>query len=173
MYVSATNDRNMASGSSPAMRTVRTAARSTPRTHEATSAMSAVCMCTSRTAGSVMAGGRSTASSGSGSAPAPEAAISHTSEGSAAARSMARRAPSAISSRATSGCRLDAPNLVNDSLTTTRSASARNGPASAIACWSPVIRPTGAWQPRATSALIPLSPTPVPFSDTCEITVGL
>ncbi len=157
------------------MRTVRAPARSTPRTHEATSAMSAVCMCTSRTAGSVMAGGRSTASSGSGSgsASAPEAAISHTCEGSAAARSMARRAPSAISSRATSGCRLDAPNLVNDSLTTTRSASDRNGSASAIVCWSPVISPTGAWQPSATSALIPLSPTPVPFSDTCEITAGL
>jgi hypothetical protein len=119
------------------MLTVRTPDRSTPRTHEATSAMSAVCMCTSRTAGSEMAGGRSTASSarpGSSAEPPDDAAISHTSDGSAAARSTARRAPSAISSRATSGCRLSAPNLVNDSLTTTRSASGRNGSASAIVC---------------------------------------
>jgi hypothetical protein len=119
------------------MLTVRTPDRSTPRTHEATSAMSAVCMCTSRTAGSEMAGGRSTSGSAedaSETAPGASAAISHTCEGSAAARSMARRAPSAISSRATSGCRLAAPNLVNDSLTTTRSAPARNGSASAIVC---------------------------------------
>ena len=122
------------------MLTVRTPDRSTPRTHEATSAMSAVCMCTSRTAGSEMAGGRSTASSeaeaeeAAGAEPPDDAAISHTSDGSAAARSTARRAPSAISSRATSGCRLAAPNLVNDSLTTTRSASGRNGSASAIVC---------------------------------------
>jgi hypothetical protein len=128
------------------MLTARTPGRSTPRTHEATSAMSAVCMCTSRTAGSEMAGGRSTASSESeseaeseaeeaaGAEPPEDAAISHTSDGSAAARSTARRAPSAISSRATSGCRLAAPNLVNDSLTTTRSASGRNGSASAIVC---------------------------------------
>jgi hypothetical protein len=119
------------------MFTVRTPDRSTPRTHEATSAMSAVCMCTSRTAGSEMAGSRSTASSGAAESPeSPEApaAISHTSDGSAAVRSTARRAPSAISSRATSGCRLAAPNLVNDSLTTTRSASGRNGSASAIVC---------------------------------------
>jgi hypothetical protein len=120
------------------MLTVRTPDRSTPRTHEATSAMSAVCMCTSRTAGSEMAGSRSTASSDSWSAtsvaPGASAAISHTSDGSAAARSTARRAPSAISSRATSGCRLAAPNLVNDSLTTTRSASGRNGSASAMVC---------------------------------------
>ncbi len=120
------------------MLTVRTPDRSTPRTHEATSAMSAVCMCTSRTAGSEMAGSRSTASSDSWSAtsvaPGGSAAISHTSDGSAAARSTARRAPSAISSRATSGCRLAAPNLVNDSLTTTRSASGRNGSASAMVC---------------------------------------
>jgi hypothetical protein len=119
------------------MLTVRTPDRSTPRTHEATSAMSAVCMCTSSTAGSEMAGGRSTAGSaaeaGAGEAE-DDAAISHTSDGSAAARSTARRAPSAISSRATSGCRLPAPNLVNDSLTTTRSASGRNGSASAIVC---------------------------------------
>ena len=114
------------------MLTVRTPDRSAPRTHEATSAMSAVCMCTSSTAGSVMAGIRSTPRSGPGAGP--EAAISHTCDGSAAARSTARRAPSAISSRATSGCRFAAPNLVNDSLTTTRSASGRNGPASAIVC---------------------------------------
>ena len=114
------------------MLTVRTPDRSAPRTHEATSAMSAVCICTSSTAGSEMAGGRSTASSESESDP--EAAISHTSDGSAAARSTARRAPPAISSLATSGCRLAAPNLVNDSLTTTRSASGRNGSASAIVC---------------------------------------
>ena len=116
------------------MLTVRTPDRSTPRTHEATSAMSAVCMCTSRTAGSEMAGSRSTASSEAASRPGAPAAISHTSDGSAAARSTARRAPSAISSRATSGCRLAAPNLVNDSLTTTRSASGRNGSASAMVC---------------------------------------
>jgi hypothetical protein len=129
------------------MFTVRTPDRSTPRTHEATSAMSAVCVCTSRTAGSEMAGSRSTASSeteadadadaeeAAGTEPPDDdAAISHTSDGSAAARSTARRAPSAISSRATSGCRLAAPNLVNDSLTTTRSASGRNGSASAIVC---------------------------------------
>ena len=119
------------------MLTVRTPDRSTPRTHEATSAMSAVCMCTSSTAGSEMAGGRSTASSPAeaGAEEAEDdAASSHTSDGSAAARSTARRAPSAISSRATSGCRLAAPNLVNDSLTTTRTASGRNGPASAIVC---------------------------------------
>ena len=116
------------------MFTVRTPDRSTPRTHEATSAMSAVCMCTSRTAGSEMAGVRSTASSEAAESPRVPAAISHTSDGSAAARSTARRAPSAISSRATSGCRLAAPNLVNDSLTTTRSASGRNGSASAMVC---------------------------------------
>jgi hypothetical protein len=124
------------------MLTVRTPDRSTPRTHEATSAMSAVCMCTSRTAGSGMAGSRSTASSeaeaeaeeAAGAEPPDDAAISHTSDGSAAVRSTARRAPSAISSRATSGCRLAAPNLVNDSLTTTHSASGRNGLASAIVC---------------------------------------
>jgi hypothetical protein len=152
------------------MLTARTPVRSTPRTHEATSAMSAVCMCTSKVAGSEMAGSRSTADSRS---PEAEAAISHTSEGSAATRSTARCAPSAISSLATSGCRLDAPNLVNDSLTTTRSASGRNGSASAIVCWSPVISPTGAWQASATSALIPLSPALVPFSETCETTAGL
>ena len=120
------------------MLTVRTPARSTPRTHEATSAMSAVCRCTSSTAGSEMPGGRSTASSEAEEAaraePPDDAAISHTSDASAPARSTARRAPSAISSRATSGCRLAAPNLVNDSLTTTRSASGRNGSASAIVC---------------------------------------
>jgi len=124
------------------MLTVRTPDRSTPRTHEATSAMSAVCMCTSRIAGSEMAGSRSTASSeaeaeteeAAGADPPDAAAISHTSDGSAAARSTARCAPSAISSRATSGCRLAAPNLVNDSFTTTRSASGRNGSASAIVC---------------------------------------
>ena len=118
------------------MLTVRTPARSTPRTHEATSAMSAVCRSTSSTAGSEMAGGRSTASPEPepASEPAPEAAISHTSDASAPARSTARRAPSAISSLATSGCRLAAPNLLNDSLTTTRSASGRNGSASAIVC---------------------------------------
>jgi hypothetical protein len=116
------------------MLTVRTADRSTPRTHEATSAMSAVCMCTSSTAGSEMAGGRSTASSAAGAGAEDDAAISHTSDGSAATRSTARCAPSAISSRATSGCTLAAPNLVNDSLTTTRSASGRNGSASAIVC---------------------------------------
>ena len=116
------------------MLTVRTPDRSAPRTHEATSAMSAVCICTSSTAGSEMAGGRSTASSESESEPDPEAAISHTSDGSAAARSTARRAPPAISSLATSGCRLAAPNLVNDSLTTTRSASGWNGSASAMVC---------------------------------------
>ena len=120
------------------MLTVRTPDRSTPRTHEATSAMSAVCMCTSSTAGSEMAGGRSTASSeaeaGAEAGAGADAAISHTSDGSAAARSTARRAPSAISSLATSGCRLAAPNLVNDSLTTTRSASGRNGSASAMVC---------------------------------------
>jgi hypothetical protein len=152
------------------MLTVRTPVRSTPRTHEATSAMSAVCMCTSRVAGREMAGSRSTSDSG---LPEAEAAISHTSEGSAATRSTARRAPSAISSRATSGCRLAAPNLVNDSLTTTRSASGRNGSASVTVCWSPVISPTGAWQANATRALIPLSPTRAPFSSTCEITAGL
>ena len=136
------------------MLTARTPDRSTPRTHEATSAMSAVCMCTSSMAGSEMAGGPSTASPG-------------------AARTTARRAASAISSRATSGCRLAAPNRVKDSLTTTRSASGRNGSASAIVCWSPVISPTGTWQPSATRALMPLSPTRTPFSVTCEITDGL
>ena len=127
------------------MLTARTPDRSAPRTHEATSAMSAVCMCTSSAAGSEMAGSRSTA--GPDPDPEPEAAISHTCDDSAPARSTARRAPSAISSRATSGCRLAAPNLVNDSLTTTRSASGRNGSASAMVCWSPVIRPTGAGRP--------------------------
>lgn len=155
------------------MLTARTPDRSTPRTHEATSAMSAVCVCTSRTAGSEMAGSRNTARSEVAESPEAPAAISHTSDGLAAARSTARRAPSPISSRATSGCRLAAPNLVNDSLTTTRSASGRNGSASAMVCWSPVISPTGAWQASATSALIPLSPTRVPFSATCEITAGL
>ena len=101
------------------------------------------------------------------------AAISHTSDGLGAARTTARRAASVISSRATSGCRLAAPNRVNDSLTTTRSASGRNGSASAIVCWSPVISPTGAWQASAASALIPLSPARLPFSETCEITAGL
>ena len=38
------------------MLTVRTPVRSTPRTHEATSAMSAVCTCTSSVAGSEMSG---------------------------------------------------------------------------------------------------------------------
>jgi len=118
------------------MLTVRTPDRLTPRAHDATSAMSAVCMCTSSTAGSEMVGSPSTDSSDSDpdAAPGPDAAISHTCDGSAAARSTARRAPSAISSRATSGCKLAAPNLVNDSLTTTRSASGRNGSASAIVC---------------------------------------
>ena len=60
-----------------------------------------------------------------------------------AARSTARRAASAIIARATSGCWFTAPNLVKDSLTTTRSASARNGSASAAVCRSPVISPTG------------------------------
>jgi len=126
------------------MLTVRTPVRSAPRTQEATSAMSAVCMCTSRTAGSEMAGSPSTEGSSGSSGTAAPAAMSHTSEGRAAARSTARRAPSAISPRATSGCRLAAPNLVNDSLTTTRSASGRNGSASSIVTWSPVISPTGA-----------------------------
>jgi hypothetical protein len=160
MYVSPTNDRNTAIGSSPPMLTVRTPVRSTPRTHEATSAMSAVSTCTSSVTGSEMAGSPSTVNSPSSSSspgsavpagppdagPPPwrPAAISHTCDGWAAARSTARCAPSAMSPRAASGCRLEAPNLVNDSLTTTRSASGRNGSASAIVCWSPVISPTGA-----------------------------
>jgi len=67
------------------MLTVRTPVRSAPRTHDATSAMSAVCMSTSRVAGSEMAG--------SLSPPAPWPP----------ARSTARRAPSAIIARAVSG----------------------------------------------------------------------
>ena len=63
------------------MVTVRVPVRSAPRTHEATSAMSAVCRCTSSAAGSVMAGGRRLAT-----------------------RSATRRAASAIRARATSGC---------------------------------------------------------------------
>ena len=93
--------------------------------------------------------------------------------GQAAARSTARRAPSAIIVRATSGCRFTAPNRVKDSLTTTRSASARNGSASSIVCRSPVISPTGTPQASATRALMPLSPTRTPFSVTCETTDGL
>ena len=132
------------------MLTARTPVRSAPRTHEATSAMSAVCICTSKVAGSDIAGGLSTASSASSSPPVADAAvgsaaISQTSEGRASVRSTARRAPSATISRAISGCRFTAPNRVMDSLTTTRSASGRNGSASAIVCWSPVISPTGAW----------------------------
>jgi hypothetical protein len=135
------------------MLTARTPVRSAPRTHEAISAMSAVCICTSRVAGSEIAGGLSTASSASSESSAADAAadadgsaaISQTSEGRASVRSTARRAPSAIISRATSGCRFTAPKRVMDSLTTTRSASGRNGSASAIVCWSPVISPTGAW----------------------------
>ncbi len=132
------------------MLTVRTPVRSAPRTHEATSAMSAVCMCTSRVAGSVTAGSRKTP-----------------------ARAAARRAPSVIIARAASGCRFTAPNRVKDSLTTTRSASARNGPASSIVCRSPVISPTGTPQASATRALMPLSPTRTPFSVTCDTTDGL
>ena len=132
------------------MLTVRTPVRSTPRTHEATSAMSAVCMCTSSVAGSETPGGLRPG-----------------------ARSTARRAPPAIIARATSGCWLTAPNRVRDSLTVTRSASGRNGSASPVVCRSPVIRPTGTPQPSATSALMPLSPTAAPFSVTCEITDGL
>ena len=132
------------------MLTVRTPVRSAPRTHEATSAMSAVCTCTSRVAGSVTAGGRRTP-----------------------ARSTARRAPSAIIARAVSGCRFTAPNLVKDSLTTTRSASARNGLASSAVCRSPVISPTGTPQASATRVLMPLSPTWTPFSVTCDTTDGL
>jgi hypothetical protein len=115
------------------MLTVRTPVRSTPRAHEATSAMSAVCTCTSRVAGSEISGALS-----------PPA-----------------------------GCRFSAPNLVNDSLTTTRSAPARNGSASPAVCRSPVISPTGTPQASATRALTPLSPTRTPFSSTCEITEGL
>jgi hypothetical protein len=73
------------------MLTVRTPVRSTPRTHEATSAMSAVCTCTSSVAGSAMSGALSPP-----------------------ARSTALRAPSAIIAQATSGCRFSAPNRVND-----------------------------------------------------------
>ncbi len=102
------------------MVTVRTPVRSAPRTHEATSAMSAVCTCTSSVAGSVTAGGASPP-----------------------ARSTARRAPSVIRALAFSGCRFTAPNLVRDSLTTTRSAPARNGSASPIVCRSPVTSATG------------------------------
>ncbi len=65
------------------MLTVRTPVRSAPRTQAATSAMSAVCTSTSRTAGSEIVGG----------ARLPDSA-----------HSTARRAPSAISARATSGC---------------------------------------------------------------------
>jgi hypothetical protein len=110
------------------MLTARTPVRSVPRTQLATSAMSAVCMCTSRVAGSEMAGNLSTESSaspGTRAAPGGSAAIPHTCAGPAAARSTARCAASAISARATSGCRFAAPNLVNDSLTTTCSASGR------------------------------------------------
>lgn len=135
------------------MLTVRTAVRSAPRTHEATSAMSAVCTCTSRVAGSAMVGGGK--------------------PGEPAARCTARRAPSAIISWATSGCRLTAPNRVTDSLTTTRSAPARNGSASSMVCWSPVISPTGTPQASATRALMPLSPTRTPLRDTCDTTDGL
>ena len=132
------------------MRTVRTSLRSTPRTQDATSAMSAVCVCTSSVAGRPTAGGFIVF-----------------------ARSAARFAPSAIFSRARSGCRLVAPNRVNDSLTTTRSASGRNGSASVIVCRSPVISATGTRCASATSALMPLSPTRCPFSSTWEITCGL
>ncbi len=132
------------------MVTVRVPVRSAPRTHEATSAMSAVCRCTSSVAGRSMPGGASEC-----------------------ARSTARWAPAEISARAASGCKLSAPNRVNDSLTTTRSAEARNGSASAAVCWSPVIRPTGTPWASATRALIPLSPTRDPFSVTWEITDGL
>jgi hypothetical protein len=75
------------------MLTARTPVRSTPRTHEATSATSAVCMCTSRTAGSEMAGSPSTEGSPGSSGTAVPAAMSHTSDGRAATRSTARRAP--------------------------------------------------------------------------------
>ena len=102
------------------MLTVRTPDRSTPRTHEATSAMSAVCTSTSKVAGSEIEGGFTPAT-----------------------RSTARRAPSVIMAWAISGCRFDAPNRVKDSLTTTRSASARNGLASPAVWRSPVISPTG------------------------------
>ena len=132
------------------MLTVRTPVRSTPRTHEATSAMSAVCTCTSSVAGSAMSGALSPP-----------------------ARCTARRAPSAIIAQATSGCRFSAPNRVNDSLTTTRSAPARNGSASPAVCRSPVISPTGTPKASATRALIPLSPTRTPFSSTCDTTEGL
>jgi hypothetical protein len=64
------------------MLTVRRPVRSTPRTQLATSAMSAVCTCTSSVAGSDIAGGFILP-----------------------ARCTARRAPSAILSRAASGCR--------------------------------------------------------------------
>jgi hypothetical protein len=136
------------------MLTVRTPVRSAPRTHEATSAMSAVCTCTSRVAGSEMSGALSPPSC-------------------RRARCTARRAPSAIIAQATSGCRFSAPNRLNDSFTTTRSAPARNGSASPAVCLSPVISPTGTPQASATRALMPLSPTRTPFSSTCEITEGL
>ncbi len=136
------------------MLTVRSPVRSTPRTHEATSAMSAVCTCTSSVAGSAMSGALS-----------PPARCT--------ARSTALRAPSAIIAQATSGCRFSAPNRVNDSLTTTRSAPARNGSASPAVCRSPVISPTGTPKASATRALMPLSPTRTPFSSTCDTTEGL
>ena len=57
--------------------------------------------------------------------------------------------------------------------TPVRSAPARNGSASSMVCRSPVISPTGTPQASATRALMPLSPTRIPFSDTCDTTDGL
>ena len=133
------------------IRIVRVPVRVAPRTQDATSAMSAVCMCTSSVAGKLIAGG----------------AI-------ASARPAARSAAAAIRAHAVSGWRFAAPNRVNDSFTMTVSAcSSRNGPASAIVCRSPEISAIATRWPRATSALIPLSPTRAPFSSTWEITCGL
>jgi hypothetical protein len=102
------------------MRTVRRPARVTPRTQDAICAMSAVCVCTSSVAGRSMAGGRMLL-----------------------AFSVARRAAFLICSRAASGCRFTAANLVSDPFVTTLSASGQNGWASAIVYWSPVTSAIG------------------------------
>lgn len=112
--------------------------------------MSAVCISTSSRAGSVMDG-----------------------SGMLASRFSASSAPAAIRSRASKGCTCAAANLVMESFTMTCPAPLRNGSPCAIVCWSPVTSATGAWQARATSALMPLSPHSVPFSATREMTDGL
>ena len=97
--------------------------------------MSAVCTCTSSRAGSAMSG-----------------------SGTSRTRRSASVAAAAILSRASSGCSCAAANRVIDSFTTTRSAPLKNGPPSAVVCWSPVISTTGAAQAERDQPVDPALP---------------